>query len=123
MNIGQALMRLDAQVSQKRAETLRTQLRLENKRFEEERRSIKARVSSLTERSEGLKRALLTEREIYTNIIPLAEQGAFKRTELLRQRNRVEQLESEVAQSRANLQEVEAQLLKMEQSLCEKYLS
>ena len=115
VNIGQALMRLDAQVSQKRAETLRTQLRLENKRFEEERRSIKARVSSLTERSEGLKRALLTEREIYTNIIPLAEQGAFKRTELLRQRNRVEQLESEVAQSRANLQEVEAQLLKMEQ--------
>ena len=42
-------------------------------------------------------------------------QGAFKRTELLRQRNRVEQLESEVAQARANLQEVEAQLLKMEQ--------
>ena len=62
-----------------------------------------------------MKRALLTEEEIYTNIIPLAQQGAFKRTELLRQRNRVEQLESEVAQARANLQEVQAQLLKMEQ--------
>ena len=33
----------------------------------------------------------------------------------MRQRNRVEQLESEVAQARANLQEVQAQLLKMEQ--------
>lgn len=115
VKIGQALMRLDAQVSQKRAQTLKTQLKLEVKRFEEESRSIKARVSSLRERKEGLKRALLTEEEIYTNIIPLAQQGAFKRTELLRQRNRVEQLESEVAQARANLQEVQAQLLKMEQ--------
>ena len=112
---GQALMRLDAQVSQKRAQTLKTQLKLEVKRFEEESRSIKARVSSLRERKEGLKRALLTEEEIYTNIIPLAQQGAFKRTELVRQRNRVEQLASEVAQARANLQEVQAQLLKMEQ--------
>ena len=115
VKIGQALMRLDAQVSQKRAQTLKTQLKLEVKRFEEESRSIKARVSSLRERKEGLKRALLTDEEIYTNIIPLAQQGAFKRTELLRQRNRVEQLESEVAQARANLQEVQAQLLKMEQ--------
>ena len=112
---GQALMRLDAQVSEKRAETLKTQLKLEVKRFDEESRSIKARTSSLNERKEGLRRALATEEEIYTNIIPLAQQGAFKRTELLRQRNRVEQLESEVAQARANLQEVEAQLLKMEQ--------
>ena len=112
---GQALMRFDAEVSEKRAQTLKTQLKLEVKRFEEESRAIKARVSSLRERKEGLMRALLTEEEIYTNIIPLAQQGAFKRTELLRQRNRVEQLESEVAQARANLQEVQAQLLKMEQ--------
>ena len=112
---GQALMRFDAEVSEKRAQTLKTQLKLEVKRFEEESRAIKARVSSLRERKEGLNRALLTEEEIYTNIIPLAQQGAFKRTELLRQRNRVEQLESEVAQARANLQEVQAQLLKMEQ--------
>ena len=33
----------------------------------------------------------------------------------MRQRNRVEQLESEVAQSKADLEEVEAQLLKLEQ--------
>ena len=112
---GQALMRFDAEVSEKRAQTLKTQLKLEVKRFDEESRAIKARVSSLRERKEGLKRALLTEEEIYTNIIPLAQQGAFKRTELLRQRNRVEQLESEVAQAQANLQEVQAQLLKMEQ--------
>ncbi|MBL6800676.1 MAG: HlyD family efflux transporter periplasmic adaptor subunit [Synechococcus sp. BS307-5m-G37] len=112
---GQALLRLDPQVSEKRAETLQTQLKLEKKRFEEETRSIQAREASLRERTEGLNRALSTENQIYTNISPLAAQGAIQGTELLRQRNRVEQLESEVAQSRANLQEVQAQLLKMKQ--------
>ena len=115
VTVGQALLRLDPQVSEKRAETLQTQLQLEQKRFEEESRAIQARESSLRERTEGLTRALDTERQIYTNISPLADQGAIQGTELLRQRNRVEQLQSEVAQSRANLQEVQAQLLKMKQ--------
>ena len=115
VTVGQALLRLDPQVSEKRAETLQTQLQLEQKRFEEESRAIQARESSLRERTDGLTRALDTERQIYTNISPLADQGAIQGTELLRQRNRVEQLQSEVAQSRANLQEVQAQLLKMKQ--------
>ena len=112
---GQPLMRLDPQVSEKRAATLKIQLELENKRFEEESRSIKARQKSLSERTDGLNRALGTENEIYENIRPLAQLGAIAGTEFLRQRKRVEQLESEIAQSRANLQEVEAQLLKMKQ--------
>lgn len=115
VSAGQPLLSLDPQVSEKRAETLDTQLSLEKKRFEEESRSIKARESSLRQRTEGLGRALLTERQIYNNISPLAAQGAIQGTELLRQRNRVEQLDSEIAQSRANLQEVQAQLLKMKQ--------
>lgn len=115
VSAGQALLRLDPQVSEKRAETLQTQLKLEKKRFEEESRSIQARESSLRERTEGLGRALSTEKQIYINISPLATQGAIQGTELLRQRNRVEQLESEISQSRANLQEVQAQLLKMKQ--------
>lgn len=115
VTVNQSLMRLDPQVSKKRAETLQTQLNLEKKRFEEESRSIKAREQSLRERTEGLNRALSTEKQIYDNISPLAELGAIQGTELLRQRNRVEQLESEISQSRANLQEVEAQLLKMKQ--------
>lgn len=112
---GQSLLRLDPQVSEKRAATLETQLKLEQKRFQEESRSIQAREASLQERTDGLLRALGTERQIYKNISPLADQGAVQGTELLRQRNRVEQLQSEVAQSRANLQEVQAQLLKMKQ--------
>ena len=54
-------------------------------------------------------------KEIYENIIPLAEIGAIQRTEVLRQTNRVQTLQSEVAQANANLEEVQAQLLKLEQ--------
>ena len=112
---GEALIRLDAEVSKKRAETLQKQLKLETTRFNEESRSIQSREQSLRERMNGLGRALATEKEIYNNIVPLAREGGIQRMQVLQQRNRVEQLESEIAQARANLQEVQAQLLKMKQ--------
>ena len=112
---GQSLILLDAEVSKKRAETLEKQFDLEKTRFEEESRSIQAREQSLRERMQGLGAALATEKEIYRNIVPLAEQGGIQRMQVLQQKNRVQQLESEIAQARANLQEVQAQLLKMKQ--------
>ena len=115
VNLGDTLLRFDPEVSRKRKETLETQIKLERKRFEEESRSIKARKKGIQETINGVQRSLKTEMEIYTNILPLAEIGALQLTETLRQRNRVEQLESEVAQSKADLEEVEAQLLKLEQ--------
>jgi len=115
VNLGDTLLRFDPEVSRKRKETLETQIKLERKRFEEESRSIKARKKGIQETINGVQRSLKTEMEIYTNILPLAEIGALQLTETLRQRNRVEQLESEVAQSQADLEEVEAQLLKLEQ--------
>ena len=115
VNLGDTLLRFDPEVSRKRKETLETQIKLERKRFEEESRSIKARKKGIQETINGVQRSLITEMEIYTNILPLAEIGALQLTETLRQRNRVEQLESEVAQSKADLEEVEAQLLKLEQ--------
>jgi len=113
--MGQALVRLDPDVSGKRAQTLKEQLRLERTRFNEESRSIEARAQSLRERMDGLIRSLRTEKQIYDQIRPLAEQGGIQRMQVLQQRNRVEQLQSEIAQARANLQEVQAQLLKMKQ--------
>ena len=115
VSAGQALIRLDAEVSKKRAETLEKQLKLESTRFREESRSIQAREQSLRERMDGLIRALRTERQIYNDIIPLGRMGGIQRMQLLQQKNRVEQLQSEIAQARANLQEVQAQLLKMKQ--------
>ena len=115
VSANQELLRLDADVSGKRADTLREQIRLERTRFQEESRSIEARAQSLRERTDGLTRLLRTEKLIYSQIAPLASQGGIQKLQLLQQRNKVEQLESEIAQSRANLQEVEAQLLKMKQ--------
>ncbi len=115
VKIGDTLLRFDAEVSRKRKETLETQIRLEDKRFEEESRSVKARKRGVVVRVNGLKRSLITEDGILQNILPLAQIGAMQQTELLRQRNRVEQLESEVGQAEADLEEVEAQLMKLEQ--------
>ena len=112
---GDTLLTFDADVSRKRKETLETQIQLEEKRFEEESRAIKARKRGVIERVNGLTRSLNTESGIYTNILPLAEIGAMQQTEVLRQRNKVEQLESEVLVAEADLEEVEAQLNKLEQ--------
>ena len=112
---GDTLLSFDPEVSRKRKETLEVQLKLEEKRFEEESRSIRAREQSVRAKRDGYARSLETEQEIYENILPLAEIGAIQRTEVLRQINRVETLQSEVAQATANLEEVQAQLLKLEQ--------
>ena len=111
----QALIRLDPDVSGKRADTLREQIRIERVRFTEESRSIAAREQSLRERTEGLQKSLQTEQQVYDMIRPLGEVGGIQKMQVLQQKNRVQQLRSEIAQSRANLQEVQAQLLKMKQ--------
>ena len=115
VNAGDTLLRFDADVSRKRKETLETQIKLERKRFEEESRAVEARKRGVVERLNGLNRSLNTESSIYSNIIPLAEIGAMQLTELLRQRNKVEQLESEAQVVKADLEEVEAQLNKLKQ--------
>ena len=115
VSANQELLRLDADVSGKREDTLREQIRLESTRFQEESRSIDAKAQSLRERTDGLTRLLRTEKHIYNQIAPLASQGGIQILQLLQQRNKVEQLESEVAQSRFNLQDVEAQLTKLKQ--------
>ena len=115
VSANQPLVRLDPDVSGKRADTLREQIRIERVRFTEESRSIAAREQSLRERTEGLQKSLQTEQQVYDMIRPLGEVGGIQKMQVLQQKNRVQQLRSEIAQSRANLQEVQAQLLKMKQ--------
>ena len=115
VSANQPLVRLDPDVSGKRADTLREQIRIERVRFTEESRSIAAREQSLRERTEGLQKSLQTEQQVYDMIRPLGEVGGIQKMQVLQQKNRVQQLRSEIAQCRANLQEVQAQLLKMKQ--------
>ena len=54
VSANQELLRLDPDVSGKRADTLREQIGLERTRFNEESRSIEAKAQSLRERTDGL---------------------------------------------------------------------
>jgi hemolysin D len=66
VSANQPLVRLDPDVSGKRADTLREQIRIERVRFTEESRSIAAREQSLRERTEGLQKSLQTEQQFMT---------------------------------------------------------
>ena len=74
---GDTLLSFDPEVSRKRKETLEVQLKLEEKRFEEESRSIRAREQSVRAKRDGYARSLETEQEIYENILPLASGRIF----------------------------------------------
>ena len=56
---GDTLLKFDADVSRKRKETLETQIKLENKRFEEESRAVKARKRGVVARLKGLNLSLI----------------------------------------------------------------
>ena len=99
---GQPLIRLDPDVSEKRRTTVQEQTQLEKQRFKEQTRAVEARQESLDARIDALRQAMATERQILLQIEPLARQGAVQQVQVLQQRNRVQQLISEIAQAEAN---------------------
>lgn len=112
---GEPLLRFDPEVTEKRRTTLQEQIRLERMRFDEQERAFEAREDSLQSRTQSLQASLETERLIYGQIEPLAREGGIQRVQLLQQKNKVQQLQSEIAQSEANLREVQAELVKLRQ--------
>jgi HlyD family secretion protein len=112
---GQPLLRLDADVSEKRRTTVAEQTRLERQRELEQTRAFEARSDSLRAKQESLREAMLTEQQILKQIEPLAKVGAMQQVQVLQQRNRVQQLRSEMAQAEANLREVQAELVRQRQ--------
>ena len=112
---GQPLIRLDPDVSEKRRTTVQEQTQLEKQRFKEQTRAVKARQESLDARIDALRQAMATERQILLQIEPLARQGAVQQVQVLQQRNRVQQLISEIAQAEANQREVQAELVRLRQ--------
>lgn len=112
---GQPLLRLDPDVSEKRRSTVNEQTGLERARFREQTRAVQAREESLSARSDALRQAMQTELQILRQIEPLARQGGVQQVQVLQQRNRVQQLRSEVAQAEANLREVQAEQVRLRQ--------
>lgn len=112
---GQALLRLDPDVSAKRSSTVAQQTQLERQREMEQTRAFQARADSLRAKEEALRQAMLTEQQILQQIEPLARVGAVQQVQVLQQRNRVQQLRSEMAQAEANLREVQAELVRQRQ--------
>ncbi|QPN69369.1 HlyD family efflux transporter periplasmic adaptor subunit [Synechococcus sp. CBW1108] len=112
---GEPLLRFDPEVSQTRRNTLQQQLRLERQRFQEQERAFRAREQSLGSRTESLEGSVETERVILSQIEPLAREGGIQTVQVLQQKNKIQQLRSEIAQSEANLREVQAELVKLRQ--------
>lgn len=112
---GQPLLRLDPDVSAKRSSTVAEQTRLERQREVEQARAFAARADSLRAKREALRQAMVTEQQILRQIEPLAAVGAMQQVQVLQQRNRVQQLRSEIAQADANLREVQAELVRQRQ--------
>jgi HlyD family secretion protein len=112
---GQPLLRLDPDVSEKRRSTVAEQSRLERQRELEQTRAFEARSDSLRAKRDALQQAMVTEQQILKQIEPLAKVGAMQQVQVLQQRNRVQQLRSEMAQAEANLREVQAELVRQRQ--------
>ena len=113
---GQSLLKFDPDINENRRTTLEQQLKIEQQRFDQQDQAYQARQQSLQARINSQQITLQTEQQIYVQIVPLARVGAIQRV-LLKQKTKVEQLKSDIAQSEANLQEVQAELIKLLESL------
>ena len=112
---GQALLKFDPEVNETRRFALQEQIRFERQRLIEQERAFKARGQSLSARIRSQEATLQTEQMILSKIEPLARAGGIQIVQILQQQNKVQQLRSEIAQSEANLREVQAELVKLRQ--------
>jgi len=108
---GQPLLKLDPDVSSTRSRAVAQQTQIERQRDVGQTRAFVARADSLRAKQQALRQAMATEEQILQQIEPLARVGAMQQVQVLQQRNRVQQLRSEIAQTEANLREVQAELV------------
>ena len=109
---GQPLLRLEHDVSEKRKSSVETQTQLEQERLLGQNQAFKARTDSIRSKTEALRQAMATEQQILQQIEPLATVGAIQQVQLLQQRNKVQELRSQIAQAEANQREIEAEAVR-----------
>ena len=106
---GQVLIEFDSEVSNERLRSLRHQKELESKRLREEIQAFEARVDSLEARFKSLQKTLKLEASIVDRMAGMVREGAIAEMQYLKQKNQLQELQSEIAQTEATLREVEAE--------------
>ena len=114
---GQVLIQFDSEVSNERLLSLERQKKLESSRLAKEIEAFQARVDSLEAQLESLRLSLKVEASIVDRMTGLVSQGAIAEVQYLQQRNRLQELQSEIAQTEATLREVQAESIKSEQQI------
>ena len=115
LQAGAPLLRFDPDINKKRKLTLEEKIRLEKQRFQEQENAFEARGQSLQARIDSQEKSYRLEQVIFSQIEPLAKEGAVNRIQILQQKNKVQMLRSEIAQSQASYREVQAELVKLRQ--------
>ena len=114
---GQVLVQFDPEVNNKRLTSLTQQQLLEQRRLLEQTQVFKAREQSLLAKVASLRATLQTEKTILGRISPLALQGGIQMVQFLQQKNRLQELQAEIAQTEANRREVQSEALKARQEI------
>ena len=114
---GQVLVQFDPDVNEERLRSLQRQKDLESQRLSEETQAFEARTDSLNSKLGSLKLTLATEASIVNRMEGLMAQGAIAEVQYLQQKNRLQELQSEIAQTEATLREVESESIKSKQQI------
>jgi len=115
LQAGAPLLRFDPDINEKRKITLEEKIYLEKERFKEQENAYQARSDSLQSRIDSQEKSFHLEQVIFSQIEPLAKEGAVNRIQILQQKNKIQTLRSEIAQSQASYREVQAELVKLRQ--------
>ena len=114
---GQVLLQFDPEVNAERQRSLTRQQELETKRLQEETAAFEARSDSLKAKVASVSKTLATEQAIVMRMARLVKQGAIAEVQYLQQKNRLQELQSEIAQTEATLREVQAESIKSTQQI------
>ena len=114
---GQVLIQFDPEVNSERLRSLGLQKELESRRLKEEVQAFEAREDSLQAKLNSLQQTLNIEKSIVDRMSGLVNQGAIAEVQYLQQKNRLQELQSEIAQTEATLREVQAESIKSKQQI------
>ena len=114
---GQVLIQFDSEVNNERLRSMEHQKELESRRLTQEIQAFEARVDSLQAQLKSLRLSLKVEQSIVDRMTDLVSQGAIAEVQYFKQKNQLQELQSEIAQSKAILREVQAESIKSKQQI------